>query len=142
MRSKYNVNGSVDKRTCDGIVFDSMLEMRYYRDVLMPAFHTGNVTRFELQRPYTLQPKYKRNGKTVQPIVYVADFYIEYADGHVEVVDTKGCPDSVAKIKRKMFWYTYPDIDYKWITYVQKYGGWVEYDTVNKLRRDAKRAGN
>lgn len=52
-----------------------------------------------------LQPKYTHNGKTVLPIIYVADFYMEYADGHIEVVDTKGCPDSVAKLKRKLFWY-------------------------------------
>lgn len=128
-----------ERRTCDGITFDSQLEMRYYRDVLCPGVESGDVTHYELQKKYELQPKYIHNGKSVQPINYVADFYIEYRDGHTEVIDTKGCPDSVAKIKRKLFWYKYPDIDYKWITYVQKCGGWLEYETVNALRKDAKR---
>ena len=46
----------------------------------------------------------------------------------------------MAKLKRKMFWYIYPEIDYKWLTYVQKWGGWLEYDEVNALRKEAKRA--
>lgn len=70
----------------------------------------------------------------------MADFYIEYADGHVEVIDIKGYPDSVAKLKRKMFWALYPDTDYKWLTYVKKYGGWIEYEDLNAIRREARRA--
>lgn len=95
---------------------------------------------YELQKQYVLQPKFHNGIKTVQPIVYVADFYIEYADGHSEVIDTKGCPDSVAKIKRKMFWYHFPDTQYKWITYVKKYGGWIEYEYAEKCRKEAKKA--
>ena len=110
-RSKFNVDKDKEKRTYNNIVFDSQLEMKYYRDVLCPAVESGEVTYFELQKKYELQPKYTHNGKTVLPIIYVADFYMEYADGHIEVVDTKGCPDSVAKLKRKLFWYIYPDID-------------------------------
>lgn len=140
--NKYNVNDNTEKRAFNGIVFDSMLEMRYYRDVLLPAVESGEVTYFELQKKYELQPKYTHNGKTVLPIIYVADFYMEFADGHIEVVDTKGCPDSVAKLKRKLFWYIYQDIDYKWITYVQKWGGWLEYEVVKELRKEAKRNKN
>lgn len=97
-RSKFNVDKDKEKRTYNNIVFDSQLEMKYYRDVLCPAVESGEVTYFELQKKYELQPKYTHNGKTVLPIIYVADFYMEYADGHIEVVDTKGCPDSVAKL--------------------------------------------
>ena len=139
-RSKFNVDKDKEKRTYNGMVFDSQLEMRYYRDVLCPGVESGDVVHYELQKKYELQPKYRHNGKSVLPIVYVADFYIEHADGRIEVIDTKGCPDSVAKLKRKMFWYIYPEIDYKWLTYVQKWGGWLEYDEVNALRKEAKRA--
>ena len=138
-RSKFNVDKDKEKRTHDGIVFDSLLELRYYRDVLCPKVESGEVAHYELQKKYTLQPGFKRNGKTVLPITYVADFYIEYADGHIEVIDTKGCPDSVAKLKRKLFWHTYPDIDYRWITYVKKWGGWLEYEAVQALRNEEKR---
>lgn len=141
-RTKFNVDKDKEKRTCDGIVFDSKLEMKYYRDVLCPKVGSGEITHYELQKKYELQPKYTHNGKNVQAITYVADFYMEYSDGRIEVVDTKGCPDNVAKIKRKLFWYIYPDIDYKWITYVKKWGGWLEYETVNGLRKQAKRRRN
>lgn len=141
-RSKYNVDKNKETRTYNGIVFDSRLEMRYYRDVLCPRVESGEVTNYELQKKFELQPGFSRNGKKVLPITYVSDFYIEYADGHIEVIDIKGMPDSVAELKRKMFWYKYPDMDYQWITYVEKFGGWLSHDTVKSLRKQAKRNKN
>lgn len=138
-RSKYNVDKDTAKRTYNNIVFDSVLEMKYYRDVILPNVESGLIKYYELQKEYELQPKFMHNGKTVLPIKYVADFYVEYTDGHKEVIDTKGLPDSVALLKRKMYWYHYPDVDYKWITYVKKYGGWLDYDTVKKLRSQEKK---
>lgn len=141
-RSKYNVDKDTEKRTCNGIVFDSVLEMRYYRDIILPGVESGNVNKYELQKKYVLIDGFQRNGKRVLPITYVADFYVEYADGHIQVVDIKGMPDTTAKLKRKLFWYVYPDIDYVWITYVKKYGGWGLYDDFAKRRRDEKRERN
>lgn len=138
-RSKYNVGSDIEKRTHDGIVFDSVMEMKFYRDVVLPQVRSGDITSFELQKSYVLQPKFNNGNKIVQPIYYVADFYLEYADGHSEVIDTKGCADSVAKIKRKMFWFQHPEITYRWITYAKKYGGWADWDYVAKERRAAKR---
>ena len=138
-RSKFNVDKDVTKRTFDNIVFDSVMEMKYYRDVLCSGLESGEISVVQLQKPYELQPKFVHNGKTVQPIKYVADFYVEYSDGHKEVIDIKGMADSVALLKRKLFWHTFPDIDYRWITYVKKYGGWQDYDVVKQLRRDEKR---
>lgn len=141
-RSKYNVGRNkddIEKRTYDGVVFDSVMEMRFYRDVVLPLVRSGEIVSFELQKSYVLQPKFDNKGKTVQPIYYVADFYLEFADGHSEVIDTKGCADTTAKIKRKMFWYQHPEICYKWITFSKKYGGWVDWDYVMKERRAAKR---
>lgn len=79
------------------------------------------------------------------PINYIADFVVTYKDGHVTVFDTKGCPDSVAILKRKMFWYVYPDIDYQWITYskVDSDGtddNWVLYDKVKQGRKERKKS--
>lgn len=139
-RSKYNVDHDSANRTYDGIVFDSVMEMKFYRDVLCPEVESGLVKRYDLQKEFVLQPKFTRDGKTVRPITYVADFYIEYIDGRKIVIDTKGCPDAKAMIKRKMMWYVYPDVDYAWMTYVKKYGGWIEYELAKKLRREAKRA--
>lgn len=139
-RSKYNVDPDKAKRTFDGIVFASVMEMKYYRDVVLPLSRSGEITHYELQKEYVLQPKYIHEGKAIRPITYVADFYIEYSDGRVEVIDTKGCADSVAKIKKKMFMYQYPDLPYRWITYVKKWGGWCDYDEVKRLRKEAKAA--
>lgn len=138
-RSKFNVDKDKEKRTFNGIVFDSRLEMRFFRDVLCPGVESGQILKYELQKKYELQPKFMHDGKTVLPINYVADFYIEYSDGRSEVIDTKGCADSVAKIKRKLFWHRYPDITYRWITYVEKYGGWLDYEVVQSIRKQNKK---
>lgn len=138
-RTKYNVDRDAEKRTCNGIVFDSEVEMRFYRDVVLPQVESGELKEYELQKRYELQPKFRHNGRVVQPIWYVADFYLRYADGHEEVVDIKGFPDSVAKLKRKLFWYIYPDLEYKWLSYVKKYGGWIEYDDKSRMQREEKK---
>ena len=141
-RTKFNVDKETDTRTCDGIVFDSRLEMRYYSDVVLPGVENGEIKRFELQKKYELQPSFIYRGKSILPITYVADFYIEYSDGHIEVIDTKGMPDNVAKLKRKLFWFRYPDIQYRWLSYSKKWGGWLDYDTIQKMRRAEKRSRN
>lgn len=139
-RTKYNVDAKdTDKRTCDGIVFDSVLEMKYYRDVLCPLVESGDVVYYELQKPYELQPKFEHDGKKVNPITYVADFFIRHKDGREEVIDTKGCPDSSALLKRKLFWYVYPTVPYRWMCYSKIDGGWVDYEIVKKNRAERKR---
>lgn len=138
-RSKYNVDKDVEQRTCDGIVFASILEMKYYRDVLCPLVKSGKVTDYELQKPYELQPEFTHNGKSIKSIQYVADFFIRYKDGREEVIDTKGCPDSTAHIKRKLFWFRYPDTAYHWVCYSKRDGGWCEYEYVKKRRAERKR---
>lgn len=139
LRTKFNVDKDKEKRTCNGITFDSVLEMKYYRDVVLPKKESGEITYFELQKKYVLQDGFIRREKCVLPIIYVADFYIEYADGRVEVIDIKGCPDTTAKLKRKLFWCRYPELDYIWISYVKKFGGWGEYDDYNRRRNEEKR---
>ena len=139
-RTIFNVDKDTEKRTCDGIVFDSVLEMKFYRDVLCPLVKSGDVVHFELQKPYELQPKFSHNGKAVKEITYVADFFIVYNDGTSVVIDTKGCPDSVAFLKRKLFWYHYPDVDYRWICYSKIDGGWCEYEFVKKQRAERRKA--
>lgn len=144
-RTKFNVDKDTEKRTYNGVVFDSVLEMRYYRDVLCPLVESGDVVEYELQKPYELQPKFMHDGKSVQPITYVADFFMVFKDGREKVIDTKGCPDSVARIKRKLFWFKYPDTDYSWMCYSKIDGGWCTYEYVKKqraLRKQAKKNNN
>lgn len=124
LRSKYHVSAK-EARTYDGIVFDSKAEMEYYRDVVLPKYHTGEIESFELQKPFVLQPGFRRDGKSVRAITYVCDFYLIYKEGHTEVIDVKGMATPEAKLKRKMFWYKYPDENLIWV--MKKGKNWTVY---------------
>lgn len=113
--------------------------MKYYRDVLCPLEKSGDIVLCERQKTYELQPKFVHDNKTVLPIKYVADFFVVYKDGREEVIDTKGCPDSVAILKRKLFWYHYPNTTYRWVTWVKKFGGWIDYEEYKQLKREEKK---
>lgn len=115
------------------------MEMKFYRDMLLPHVEDGSVASYELQKPYELQPSFKRNGKTVKAIFYVADFYIESSDGRTVVIDIKGHADSVALLKRKMFWYKYPDTEYLWLCLSKIDGGWRLWEDVQAARRQRKK---
>ncbi len=136
--TKYHVPKDKSLRTCDGIIFDSVLEMRYYREVLIPGVESGEIVNYELQKKYQLQPGFTHNGQHIRAVDYVADFVITYRDGHVAVVDTKGKADATALLKRKLFYYKYPDIDYQWIGYSKIDGGWMPYDEIKKKRKERK----
>lgn len=141
-RSKFNVdqtNNGKQNRTYNNIVFDSDLEMRYYRDVICVGIEDGIIKDCKLQVKYELQPKYKYNDKTIRPINYIADFVITYADDSVVVIDTKGLPDATAKLKKKLFHYKYPNIDYRWTGYSKIDGGWLDYDEIQKARNKRKK---
>lgn len=138
-RSKYNVSSKTENRTYDNIVFDSEIEMKFYKEYLLPLYQSGEIVSYELQKEYILQPKFKHQNQIIQPIKYVADFFMVFKDGHEEIVDTKGFPDSIAKLKRKMFWYMFPDLNYRWIKWVKKYGGWIEYEEYQKRKREDKK---
>lgn len=86
----------------DGITFDSKKEsLRYCQLVLMER--AGIIKTFSLQPEFILQEGYRRkDGKTIRPIKYIADFKVEYPDGHIEIEDSKGFSTEVFKIKRKL----------------------------------------
>ena len=98
--------------TIDGITFDSKKEAEYYCELKLLK-RAGLVKDFEMQVPYQLQPGYKRDGRAVRAITYVADFRITYPDGHVEVVDVKGAKTEVYKIKKKILLYLHPELIFR-----------------------------
>lgn len=138
-RSKYNVGKKTDDRTYDGIVFDSAVEMKFYRDVVLPKMSTGEIIKCERQKKYILQPPFVHAGRKIQPIEYKADFYLVDKNGKETTIDIKGCPDAVAKLKRKMFWFTYPNIDYIWVGYSKIDNGWATYETIVAGRKQRKK---
>ena len=149
--SKYGVNLSqkaketrtvTDKHTGKTIVFDSAAEKRYYDEYVIPLFKKGQIIDYDLQRSYDLIPAFdRRNGKHIRKVSYVADYWLKYKDGHIEVKDVKGSGylvDAVAKIKRKMMYYYYPELDYQWICYYK--GQWVDWDQCMAEKRKIKKS--
>lgn len=137
--TKYNVSKSTSDRILNGIVFDSGLEMRYYRDVILPRLESGEISYCERQKKYVLQPSFIYKNNKVLAIEYKADFYIIDKDGNETVIDIKGYPDTTAILKRKMFWYAYPTLNYIWVGYSNLDGGWVTYEVIKAGRRERKK---
>lgn len=141
-KSKFNVKNdkkSIEKRTFNGIIFDSDMERKYYTDVLLPAKERGEVVSIELQPKFMLQDSYVKYGRKILPIYYVADFQVVYRDGSEVTIDIKGLVPEVAKIKRKIWDCVYPNKILKWITLSIKYGGWIDCSELQRLRRIDKR---
>ena len=101
----------------DGHIFDSRLEGRYYEHLIY-LMNDGVVESFEMKKSYTLLDKFPhpKTGKTVRAIKYTPDFEVKYADGHVEVVDTKGMKtrDFIMRCKMFMFRYQIPLVIIAW----------------------------
>ena len=116
-RSKFNVDSDKSKRTFNGIVFDSEGEMKMYRDFLLPALNDGSLQSVERQKTYVLQEGFRYGSEKIAPITYKADFIIKGKCGQTIVLDFKGMPDNVAKLKRKMVWQRLGDIPFYWIAY-------------------------
>lgn len=137
-RSKYNISKDPSKRTYNGIIFDSIVEMRFYKEYVLPKYGS-EIENYERQKKYELQPKFTYKGKTVRPIDYVADYVLFYSDGRVEVIDIKGFETADFKIKKKLFEYKYPELDFKCISWSGIDGGWIETDALKKARRERKK---
>lgn len=138
-RSKYNVNlDNKEKRTYNGITFDSEGEMKMYRDFLLPNQEAGFIEKIELQKNYELIPKFEYWGTKVRPLVYRADFVVTFKCGRVLVLDFKGMPDASAKLKRKLFWNIYPDYLFMWVAYSKVDGGYRTYEYIQARRKERR----
>ena len=99
------------KTTVDGIRFDSQLEAKRYSELKIME-KAGAIQNLERQFKFELQESFKKNGKTIRAITYVADFvYYDVYLKKVIVEDAKGMETDVYKLKKKMFEYKYPDLE-------------------------------
>lgn len=122
----------------DNIKFDSKMESDYY--VYLKEQKRKNLIKdFELQPIFVLQPSFKKNGKTYRKIEYRADFKIIHNDGSISIVDIKGMETTEFKLKQKIFEYKYPNLHLQCLTYVKKYGGWIQLEKLKKIRRENRR---
>lgn len=132
--SKYNSK----KVEYKGFVFDSKIECDFYQHL---ERNLGDEYDYiELQPRYELIPKFDNQRKTE----YIADFALWKDNKLLEVIDVKGMPTEVAKLKAKIFRDKYPNIKLTWICKAPKYTGleWIEYDELIKVRRKRKRENN
>lgn len=138
-KNKYQVDMSEkgkSKRTVNGILFDSELEAKYYKEVILTD---KTITNYKIQPKYQLQGPFGKYMKKHRPIFYVADFEIERGF-KVTVVDVKGMATEAAKLKRKWFDKKYPEMLLEWVSFSKMDGGWIGYDELQKLRRERKKA--
>ena len=157
------------KTTVDKIKFDSKMESEFYK-YLKAEEKAGRVKNFIMQPEYILQPKYfvingmiitednkdydkhdklrKKHNKEnpndkidiVRAIKYIADFYIEYADGSVKVIDVKGIKTADFKIKEKMFKFRYPHLPFECVIWDNPSKAWLEYSDYEKAKKARKKA--
>jgi hypothetical protein len=126
------------KPIVDEIKFDSMMEARYYLK-LKKDVKEKQIIRFEMQVPFTIQPKFKKNGKTIRAIEYVADFVVYKNDGTKDVIDIKGKETVEFKLKHKLFEYKYSDLSLLVIQYYEPECKWLTLDEIKKLNKKSKK---
>ena len=105
---------------------------------------SGEIIKWERQVKFTLQEGFVYKGKKILPITYIADYIIYWNDKTRTVVDVKGNPDQVAKLKKKLYQYKYPNEDYVWMCRSVKYGegsNWLIYEELEKKRKADKKKG-
>ena len=98
---KYNNK----KIAVDGIIFDSKKEAARYSELKI-LLKAGLIFDLELQPVYEIQPSYKRQGKTVRAIKYLADFRYQ-ENGKTVVEDVKGFKTDMYKLKKKLVEYKF-----------------------------------
>lgn len=98
------------KVVVDGITFDSKKERDRYLELKLLERY-GKIKDLELQHKFELQPSFKKKGKTIRAITYVADFvYFDLETMRIVVEDAKGYKTDVYMLKKKMFEFKYPEL--------------------------------
>lgn len=101
---KYNAK----RTTVNGITFPSRLEAQVYACLLADQ-DDGRITRLERQLEFVLQEEPR--------IVYRADFaYVDCLTGERVIVEAKGEPTPVWRLKEKLFRAKFPDLDLRVIS--------------------------
>lgn len=71
----------------------------------------GKIKDLELQPTFELIPTFKKDKKTYRKTTYKADFkYFDNEKNKTIVEDTKGFLTDIYKLKKKLFEYTYKDL--------------------------------
>lgn len=127
------------KAEVNGIIFDSVMEARYYVYLLNQKAEK-KIKTFDMQVSYELIPKLtdKVTGKKIQATNYIADFVITDNKGKKTVVDVKGKETEVFRIKEKLFRYRYPDTDFICVQWDKSEKSWRLLEEIKKDKRMKK----
>lgn len=122
------------------IIFHSALEMRYYRDILLPKINMGLISVI-CQPKFTILDKVEKEGIKHMAVTYSPDFGVtDLLTGVTSYIDTKGMLDQVFPIKRKMFDSKFPDFPPLIVMkYLKKFGGWITIEQYDKFKKDEKK---
>ena len=126
------------KATINDFQFDSLNESRYYIKLLQEK-KAGIIKSFEMQQSFLITPSYKKNGKTIRKMEYLADFVIQYPDGSTRVIDVKGVETDVFKMKKKLVEYMYPDVTIECVRWVPKESKWMTLKEYKEYTRNKKK---
>lgn len=132
--TKYNSK----KVTIDGIQFDSKSEGDYYL-YLSEQLQDGLIKSFSLQPKIELIPKFEKYGKKFRSTTYTPDFKVTDWEDNVTYIDVKGFSTAPSELRKKLFDYLFPNDKLVWLSYVKKYGGWIEIDELKRLRKESKK---
>lgn len=98
------------KTVVDGITFDSKREAKRYCELKLLE-KAGEIADLECQWKFELQMPFRKNGKTIRAIYYIADFaYFDKKKCRIVVEDVKGYKTKEYLLKKKLFEYKYPDL--------------------------------
>lgn len=111
------------------------MESDYYR-YLQSQVCNGTIQEVRLQPTFLLLPAFQKNKQTIRKISYKADFHVFYADGTNAVIDVKGVETKDFKLKKKLFDYTYPDLELKVLTHYK--AQWIELKDKPKKKPSTK----
>lgn len=78
------------KQSPEELNFDSEAERRYYCKVITPALKDGSIAKVTFHKTFELLPATENNGQKYRAIRYSPDFFIEYKNGKIGVVEVKG----------------------------------------------------
>lgn len=96
----------------DGHTFDSIAEMEYYK-VLKLQEAASEISDLELQPRFELRPAFRdATGRRHAPMFYVADFGFKER-GRLVAVDIKGARTAVYLLKRDLFLFHFPHIEFR-----------------------------
>lgn len=134
-KTKYGAK----KCTIDNIKFDSIEESKFYI-YLLGEQEAERIESFTMQPEFLLQEGFRKDGKAIRAISYIADFAVTYPDGEEIIYDVKGLETADFKIKKKMFQYKYREKTLTCVQYRASERRWMDLEDIKKLQREKKKS--